>query len=65
MPTELHEGFKIFWGMVPAINQSLMTKTASEQAHNGALKVLKDPQTNTAAGLYLAARTVYGEDILK
>lgn len=65
MPTELHVGFKTLWGLVPSINQGLMTKTASEQAHNGALKVLKDPQTNTAAGLYLAARTVYGEDILK
>jgi hypothetical protein len=65
MSTELHENFKTFWGMVPQINHGLMLKTASDVAQSGALKVLKDPQTNTAAGLYLAARTVYGEDILQ
>lgn len=64
MTTELHEGFVQLWGMVPAMNRGMMTKTASEATKNGALQVLKDPQSNTAAGLYLAARTVYGEDIL-
>jgi len=63
--TELHEGFKTLWGLIPGISQGMMAKTASEQSNNGALQVLKDPQANTAAGLYLAARTVYGEDILK
>lgn len=63
--TELHEGFKTLWAAIPDFNQSLMTKVASEKSTSGAMQVLKDPGANTAAGLYLAARRVYGEDILQ
>jgi len=65
MPTELHEGFKTLWNLIPNLNQGFMSKVASEKSHNEALQILKDPHSKTAAGLYLALRKVYGEDVLK
>jgi len=65
MTTELHEGLKAFWQLVPELNAGMLSKVASETTQHDALRILKDPRSNTAAGLYLAARTMYGEDLLK
>jgi len=57
----LEEQLERFVAAVPRLQDRLI-KTASQEA--AAKSLLLDPDNNTAAGLYLAARTLYGIEIL-
>jgi hypothetical protein len=63
MTTQLHQNLLALQAAIPT-TQFTFSKTAALDV-DGALRVLKDPRQNTAAGLYLAARTRYGEEILQ
>jgi len=63
MTTQLHQNLLALQAAIPS-TRFTFSKTAALNPE-GALRVLKDPRQNTAAGLYLAARARYGEEILE